>query len=210
VVLVARATAEAQPEARGPHPATRVPLTPSRNGERTKGYSLGISFGSRLGINWRLFHMTVTAPVDKFEAALPTFAAMLQSYRIDDQFAANYIARGTARLREMQRQTSELVARNAQEIRSMMQAAYAERNRSAAYIDYQRTNYIRGQQDWISAMEGGTVYHTDNWGTLNTDTGVYYEGRAYDYVHFTGENPKYREQMTPIDSRQLWERYIAR
>ena len=74
--------------------------------------------------------------------------------------------------------------------------------------DYQRTNYIRGQQDWISTMEGGTIYHTDSWGTLNTDTGVYLQGKAYDYVHFQGDNPKYNEQMMPIDSRQLWERHV--
>jgi len=76
------------------------------------------------------------------------------------------------------------------------------------YIDYQRTSYIRGQQDWISAMEGGTVYHTDSWGTKNTVTGDYHEGKPYNYVHFTGKNPQYNEQMQAVDSRQLWERHI--
>jgi len=76
------------------------------------------------------------------------------------------------------------------------------------YIDYQRTNYIRGQQDWVSSMEGGTVYHTDSWGTKNTATGDYWEGQPYDYVHFKGKNPRYNEEMTPIDSRALWERNI--
>jgi hypothetical protein len=113
-----------------------------------------------------------------------------------------------ARLRELQSQTAALVARNAQEIHSMMQAAYEERQRSWDYIDYQRTNYIRGQQDWISSLEGGRIYHTDSWGTLNADTGDYYQGTAYDYVHFEGENPRYQEMMTPIDSRDLWERHI--
>ena len=89
-----------------------------------------------------------------------------------------------------------------------MQAAYEERQRSMDYIDYQRTNYIRGEQDWISKVEGGTIYHTDTWGTKNTATGEYWKGQPYDYVHFKGENPKYREQMTTIDSRQLWERHI--
>jgi hypothetical protein len=54
------------------------------------------------------------------------------------------------RLRQLQRQTSEMVARNAREIREMMQSAYDERQRSQDYIDYQRANYIRGQQDWVS------------------------------------------------------------
>jgi hypothetical protein len=89
-----------------------------------------------------------------------------------------------------------------------MNAAYQERQTSQDYIDYQRTSYIRGEQDWVSDMEGGTVYHTDSWGTKNTATGEYFEGQPYNYVDFTGQNPKYNEQMTSIDSRQLWEQYV--
>ena len=90
----------------------------------------------------------------------------------------------------------------------MMQAAYDERQKSMDYIDYQRTSYIRGQQDWISSMEGGTVYRTDSWGTKNTATGEYWEGKAYDYYHYQGKNPKYNEQMQAVDSRALWEKHI--
>jgi hypothetical protein len=132
---------------------------------------------------------------------------MVQSYRIDDAFAMNYIARGMERLRQMQRQTAEIVSRNAQEIRQMMQAAYDERKRSMDYIDYQRTQYIRGEQDWISHMEGGTIYRSDHWGTKNTATGETWEGQPYNYYNFKGGNPKYRENMTPIDNRALYEKY---
>jgi hypothetical protein len=91
----------------------------------------------------------------------------------------------------------------------MMQAAYDERQRSMDYIDYQRTNYIRGEQDWISSTEGGTVYHTDTWGTKNTATGEFWGDQPYDYVNFTGDNPKHpSEEMSPVDTRELWERYV--
>jgi len=180
----------------------------SIKGEKVKGYTFAISFGSRLNTNWKFWHMTVTAPEKKFDSLVPTLSAMMHSYSIDDNYAADYIIRGMARLRELQQQTAQIVARNAQEIHGMMQACYDERQRSMDYIDYQRTNYIRGQQDWISTMEGGRIYHTDSWGTLNSDTGEYFQGKAYDYVHFQGDNPKYNEQMTPIDSRQLWERHV--
>jgi hypothetical protein len=133
---------------------------------------------------------------------------MMGSYKINERWAQAYVAQGQQRLREMQKQTSAMVARNAQEIRQTMQAAYDERQKSMDYIDYQRTNYIRGQQDWISSMEGGTVYRTDNWGTKNTTTGEYWEGKAYDYYHYQGKNPKYNEQMQAVDSRALWERHI--
>lgn len=180
----------------------------SREGRPTKGYTYGISFGSRLGTNWSFRHLTVTAPADRFGAWAGTFGSMMGSYRINERWAQEYVAQGARRLREMQQQTSAMVARNAQEIRQMMQAAYDERQRSMDYIDYQRTSYIRGQQDWISSMEGGTVYRSDSWGTKNTTTGEYWEGKAYDYYRFQGQNPKYNEQMQPVDSRALWERHI--
>ncbi len=177
-------------------------------GRQSKGYSMGISFGSRLGTNWNFRHITVGAPLERFDAFLPTIIAMLSSYRIDEQWASNYVAKGIERLQQMQRDTFELVSRNADQIHEMMQAAYEERQKSQDYIDYQRSGYIRGQQDWVSSMEGGTAYHTDSWGTMNRSTGEYFEGRPYDYVNFTGKNPKYREQMSPIDTRELWERHI--
>lgn len=192
----------------GPIQAEEFFHTCTTRGGRCKGYTFGFSLGSRLGTNWNFRHLTVLAPVEAFDRFLGNFVAMLQSYRINDQWAQNYVAQGMARLRRLQQQTSAMVARNAQEIRQMMQAAYDERQRSMDYIDYQRTSYIRGQQDWISAMEGGTVYHTDSWGTKNTVTGDYHEGKPYNYVHFTGKNPQYNEQMQAVDSRQLWERHI--
>jgi len=175
---------------------------------KAKGYSLGFSLGTRLGTNWSFRHCSVLGPLGEFNAFLPHYITMLDSYRINQAWAAGYVAHGMARLRELQQQTSQMVARNAQEIRQMMQAAYDERQRSMDYIDYQRSNTIRGQQDWISGLEGGTVYHTDSWGTKNTTTGEYWEGKAYDHVRFKGENPKYREQMQAVDSRELWERHI--
>ncbi len=172
----------------------------------SKGYTFGISFGSRLNINWRFWHMTVTGPADKFDTFAANYADMLRSYSINDEFARRYIAAGMARVREMERQTSALVARNAREIHDMMNAAFQERMRSWDYIDYQRTSYIRGTSDWISDVEGGAVYHSDSWGTTNTATGEYYKGAPYNYVNFEGQNPKYNEQMTPINDRATWQR----
>ncbi|MEW5736763.1 MAG: hypothetical protein AB1921_18105 [Thermodesulfobacteriota bacterium] len=177
-------------------------------GKKLKAFSFGISFGSRMNTSWRLFHMSVFAPEAEFASLAPTFAAMMQSYRVNDRFAQEYIRKGMERLRQMERETAARAARNASEIREMMQKAYDERQKSQDYIDYQRSNYIRGQQDWVSEMEGGTVYHTDSWGTRNTATGEYYEGAPYDYVHMTGRNPVHDERMTPINSRELYEQHV--
>lgn len=92
----------------------------------------------------------------------------------------------------------------------MMQTAYDERQRSMDYIDYQRTKYIRGESDWVSSMEGGTIYRSDRWGTKNTASGEYYEGQPYNYFNYTGKNPKYNEQMQEINNRQLYEKHKSK
>lgn len=173
----------------------------------TKGYTLGISFGSRLDSNWNFRHITVAAPRDRFEDYAPLFGAMLGSYALDEGWVRNYVKQGMERLRRMEAETARKVAGNARDVREMMQAAYDERQKSQDYLDYKRTQTIRGEQDWISSIEGGTVYHTDRWGTRNTTTGETWEGQPYDYVRFTGRNPKHNEDMTPIDSRELWEKH---
>lgn len=177
---------------------------------RTKVYSLGYTFGTRLDTGWSFWHLTVGAPEGQFDAFIPNFIAMLQSYKIDDEYAGQYVRRGIENLRRLQAQTSALIARNAQEIHQMMTDCFNERMRSWDYIDYQRTNTIRGQQDWVSAVEGGTVYHSDSWGATNTETGEFWPGKAYDYVHFKGQNPKYNEMMTSVDSRALWEQHVEK
>ena len=177
---------------------------------RARGYTIGLSLGSRLDTNWNFRHLSVYGPAERFNAFLVNFAAMLESYRISDQWAQRYVAQGLVRLRQLQQQTAAIVARNADEIHSMMQAAYDERQRSQEYIDYQFTNYIRGEQDWISSVEGGTVYHSDSWGTRNTTTGESWEGQPFNSVNFEGSNPKYNEQMQAINDRATFERFRGR
>lgn len=189
----------------GPVEAEECISTYVRSGTRCKGYTFGVSLGARLGTNWRFNHMSVGAPAADFDSLVPTLATIMGSYRINDQFAMQYIANGLARLRQMQQETAAIIAKNRQEISSMMQAAYDERQRSQDWIDYQRSNYILGRSDWISGMEGGAVYHTDSWGTQNTITGERWDGSPFNYVNFEGENPKYNELMTPIDNRRLYE-----
>lgn len=193
----------------GPILVEEFVYTGRSRGKKVKGYTFGMCFGSRFGTNWNFRHLSVGAAADGFDAMVPVYIAMLSSFKINEDWARRYIAQGISRLRSLQRQTNTMVQRNAQEIRQTMQAAYEERQRSQDYIDYQRTGYIRGTQDWVSKMEGGTIYHTDRWGTRNTTTGAYHEGQPYNYYNYKGRNPRYNEDMDPINSRRLWEQHIA-
>ena len=57
--------------------------------------------------------MRLTAPAASFTASVPTLAAMGASYHVDDTVARNYIAQGLAHLHDLEQQTRDRVARNA-------------------------------------------------------------------------------------------------
>ncbi len=179
----------------------------NRSGQRCRAYSYGTTYDTRLQYGWTLWHITVSAPAEQFNAFVPTFSEMIQSYTIDDRWAKNYIAQGMARWRQLVAETSQKVAQISRDIADINRSIYENNARSKEYLDYQRTRYIRGEQDWISQSEGGAVYRSDSWGLQNLTTGGYVaEGEPYNYVHFTGQ--QHGGDMVPINSRELYERHI--
>jgi len=45
---------------------------------------------------------------------------------------------------------------------------------------------------------------TDTWGTKDTGTGDYYDGRAYGWTNFEGQNPRHSsETMREVSSYEL-------
>jgi hypothetical protein len=177
----------------------------SRTGVRCQGfYDVSASRPLPSG-QWGIGVSGIWAPQKELPDYLPSLAKIAESYQIDRQYAAEYVRKGMDNVRRMARETSEKVARSAREIRESGMAAYRERQRSQEYIDYKRTGYIRGEQEWLSQAEGGVLYKSDHWG-LSREGERYIEGQEYNYYNFKGQNPRYNEIMTPVDiSREVYE-----
>ena len=177
----------------------------SRTGVRCQGiYDVSGSRPLPSG-QWGIAVSGIWAPRDEFAEYLPSLVKMAESYRIDEQFAAEYVRRGLENLKKLTRETAEKTARNAREIRESSMAAYQERQKSMDYIDYKRTGYIRGEQEWLSQAEGGTLYKSDHWGLSREGRSVV-EGQDFNYYNYKGQNPRYNETMTPVDiSREVYE-----
>jgi hypothetical protein len=130
---------------------------------------------------------------------------MAESFQINEQFAKEYMRRGLENLRRLTKETAEKAARSAQDIRESSMAAYRERQKSMEYIDYKRTGYIRGEQEWVSQAEGGALYKSDHWG-LSREGKTVVEGQDFNYYNYKGQNPRTNETMTPVDiSREVYE-----
>lgn len=174
-------------------------------GLRYRGFTVGMTGMPTLGLNWGFTAMTVTAPVGEFPTMAATFAKMMGSYRLNDRYAAAYVEAGRRRVQQMVARTTQIIQRNRAEIRQMMNAAYQERQISQDYINYQRSRYIRGESDWVSAREGGTVYRSDRWGLENRTHGGRADGQPLNYFNFRGGAGGYGD-LVEINSRELWQR----
>jgi hypothetical protein len=106
-----------------------------------------------------------------------------------------------AKVREMMKTTSSMMSRYAEEMRQSSLASHQNRMRSSDFISYKFSTYMRGEQDWVTSSEGGTVLTSHHWGlTVNGRTTI--EGPPFNYYNFQGE--KYG--LIPVDSsREVYE-----
>jgi hypothetical protein len=149
------------------------------------------------------------ASEERFVAYAPLLESIARSYQINDAWARSYIQSAIENLKRLQRKTR-------QSIQELHQARYDQQRSWEAnqarkdYSNWQFSNYLRGETNWVSDLEGGKVYHTDTWGTKDSWTGDYYEGAPYNYVHFEGRNPRHPslEDMQEINSFELYQKYI--
>jgi hypothetical protein len=179
-------------------------------GVRCKGYFEIIGFAPLPSGQWGILYFGVWAPQAQFERHLPALAEIAGSYRLNERWAADYIARGVENLRRQMARTSQMMADTARSAREALTAAFEERQRSNDYIDYRRTMTIRGEQEWVSQAEGGALYRSDHWG-LSREGQTVVEGQPYNYYNYQGHNPRTGEQMTPVDSsREMYERVYGR
>lgn len=165
------------------------------------GFKVITTLPSMSGL-WSTIISGVWAPAKDTYLYLDALESVASSFSINDQYARAYIRAGMQRLRELERETAGKINELNRE-REKNQKAWEDRQQTKEFSDSKWDDYRRGQSYWVSDVEGGKVYATDSWGTRDTYTGDYYEGRGYKYTNFEGENPHYNESMREISSYEL-------
>jgi hypothetical protein len=182
----------------------------TKNGVPTRGFFDASTFYPLPSGQWQLIFWGVWGPQASFEQYLPTLVKVAGSYQINEQWAANYVQQGLQRLKQQMARTQAAMTDAANSARESSMAAFQERMRSGDYIDYKRTSTIRGEQEWLSEVEGGVLYKSDHWG-LSRDGERVVEGAPFNYYNFKGDNPRYNESMTPVDaSREVFEKVFGK
>jgi hypothetical protein len=150
---------------------------------------------------WGIIPMGFWAPESQFAQYLLSLIKIAESFRINEQWAAKYVQEGMAKVREMMAKTSSMMYRYSQEMRASSLAGHQNRMKSSDFTSYKFSTYMRGQQEWVTSVEGGTVVTTDHWG-LSVGGKTVIEGPPFNYYNFQGE--KYG--LIPVDSsREVFE-----
>ncbi|MDQ1335539.1 MAG: hypothetical protein QG552_2489 [Thermodesulfobacteriota bacterium] len=151
---------------------------------------------------WGIIVTGIWAPTSQFGQQLPSLIKIAESYRLNEQWAAEYVRQGMARVRELMKKTSSMMSRYADEMRQSSLASHQNRMKSGDFISYKFSTYMRGEQEWVTKLEGGQVYTTDHWG-LSVDGRYVFEGPPFNYYNYQGD-VKYGH--IPVDSsREVYE-----
>ena len=163
-------------------------------GRAYKGLSCGATVGNYAKAGMSLIHLTVWAPANEFDAALPTLGRIMGSYHLNRQKVGTYIAQGLARYYAGIAKLSNTIARNSEQMRRENLALHMQRGRVQDYVSYQTTRMIMGEFDYLAGSSGYV---------RGDHTGLYDERGQKISPEPWGES--ITRHMTEINSRELYE-----
>jgi hypothetical protein len=173
----------------------------SKNGVSCIGYFDVVgSYPTATG-QWGIIPMGFWAPQSQFSRYLPSLIQIMESFQINQQWAAEQVRQGMEKVRELMKKTSSMMSRYAEEMRQSNLAGHQNRMKSSDFISYKFSTYMRGEQEWVTGLEGGKIYKSDHYG-LSSGGQTIVEGPAFNYYNYQGE--KYGH--IPVDiSREVYE-----
>jgi hypothetical protein len=174
----------------------------SKNGVSCIGYFDILGFHPMSTGQWSILPTGFWAPEPQFARYLPSLLKIAESFGINERWAADYVRQGMENVRRLMKQTSSMMSRYAEEMRQSSLAAHQNRMKSSDFISYKFSTYMRGVQEWVTALEGGKIYQSDHWG-LSSGGKTIAEGPPFNYYNYRGD---YEHGHIPVDiSREVYE-----
>jgi hypothetical protein len=174
----------------------------SKNGVFCIGYFDVLGLHPTNAGQWGIIPTGIWAPQSRFAQYLPSLIKISESYRINQKWASDYVRQGMANLRALMQKTSSMMSRYAEEMRQSSLASHQNRMKSSDFISYKFSTYMRGEQEWVTSLEGGALYTSDHWG-LSSGGQTIIEGQPFNYYNYQGD-VKYGH--IPVDSsREVFE-----
>jgi hypothetical protein len=173
----------------------------SKNGTPCVGYFDVLGLRPTNTGQWGIMPLGFWAPGSKFAQQLPSLIKIAESFQINQQWAAEQVRQGMEKVKELMKKTSSMMSKYAEEMRQNNLAGHQNRMKSSDFTSYKFSTYMRGEQEWVTGMEGGKIYKTDHWG-LSSGGQTVIEGPSFNYYNYQGE----ARGHIPVDSsREVFE-----
>ncbi len=174
----------------------------SKNGVPCIGYYDVLGLHPTYAGQWGIITTGIWAPKSQFARYLPSLIQMAESYQINQKWASEYVRQGMANLKALMQKTSSMMSRYAEEMRQTNLAGHQNRMKSSDFTSYKFSTYMRGEQEWVTGLEGGKIYTSDRWG-LSSGGQTLIEGPPFNYYNYQGDT---QYGHIPVDiSREVFE-----
>ena len=174
----------------------------SKNGVPCIGYFDVLSLRPNHAGQWGIMPMGFWAPQSQFAGSLPSLIKIAESFQINQQWAAEQVRQGMEKVKELMKKTSSMMSRYAEEMRQTSLAGHQNRMKSSDFTSYKFSTYMRGEQEWVTGLEGRKIYTSDHWG-LSSGGKTLIEGPPFNYYNYQGDA---RYGHIPVDSsREVFE-----
>lgn len=127
----------------------------SKNGVAVTGFYDVLGLQPDNAGQWAIIPMGFWAPTSQFEQCLPSLLKVAESYQINEAWVKEYVWQGQERVREMLKKTSSMMSRYAKEMRQASYISHQKRMRSGDFISYKFSTSMRGEQEWVTSLNGG-------------------------------------------------------
>ena len=144
------------------------------------------------------------APEGEFDDYLPLYLRILETARLNQAFANQYVIQGAANQQKLNQNLQKSIA-EANHAFDRYMDSLQNASRSRDYLGWAQSQTTLGQGTWVAENEGSRVYQTDSWGIQGPEGRV--DAPAYNTANFTGKSP-WGEDLHEISTREEYEKYI--
>jgi hypothetical protein len=155
---------------------------------------------------WQVSIQGSWAPDAEYEEWLPLYLRVEKTVQVNPQWMSQEMQNQAVRQQQLNRNLQRSIAESQRAFDGYM-GAVREGERSRDYTSHMWSQTTLGQGTWVAENEGAKIYQTDSWGLEGPEGRI--DGKAYNTANFDGMNPWTGGQLTLVNTRAEYEKYMA-
>ncbi|MCL5278524.1 MAG: hypothetical protein M1376_01290, partial [Planctomycetes bacterium] len=154
---------------------------------------------------WHVSLQGSWAPDQEYEEWLPLFLRIEKTVQVNQQWMGQELRNQAVRQQQLSRALQKSIAESIRTFDGYMNAV-PDGQRRGDYTNWMWSQTTLGQGIWVAQSEGAKIDQTDSWGLEGPEGRI--DGRNYNTITFTGEDPWTGGHRELANTRAEYERYL--